>query len=213
MRSVEESLRRLGTDYIDLYYLHYPDPETPSEETLRTLDGLVQSGKVRYIACSNFAGWQLADAVWTSKLLNLESFIAVQSRYNLIDRSIEKELVPCCEAHGVGVIPWGPLASGFLTGKHERGRKIDSRTRLATPSAIYSDILTDENFDKLERLQKFAKERGHSVGELAIAWLLSRPYLGSVIAGAMNGKQLSENVKAANWKLTAQDVSEIDKIT
>ena len=212
MRSVEESLKRLGTDYIDLYYLHYPDPETPIEETLRTLDSLIQAGKVRYIACCNFAGWQLSEALWTSTFNNLEPFIAVQSRYNLIDRSIEQELVPSCQAHGAGIIPWGPLASGFLTGKHKRGKRIDPKTRLASPSAIYSDVLTDANFDELEKLEEFAKERGHSVGELAISWLLSRPYLGSVIAGAMNGEQLTANVKAATWKLSAQDVAEIDKI-
>ncbi len=121
MTALEASLKRLSTDYIDLYYLHYPDSGTPIEETLRTLDDMVRAGKVRYIACSNFAAWQLSNAIWTSKFDNLVSFIAVQSKYNLLDRSIEQELVPCCQAYGAGVIPWGPLASGFLIGKYHGG--------------------------------------------------------------------------------------------
>jgi len=212
MKAVDASLRRLNTDYIDLYYFHNPDPETPIQETLRTLDDLIRAGKVRYIGCSNFAAWQLSEAVWTSKVHNLEPFIAVQPKYNLLDRSIEQELVPCCQTHGTGVIPWGPLASGFLTGEYHRGRKIPSGMRLAKPFPIYSDILTDANFDKLAKLEAFADERGHSVGELAIAWLLSHPWLGSVIAGAMNIEQLSANVAAATWKLTTEDEVEIDRI-
>lgn len=186
MKAVEASLRRLSTDYIDLYYVHYPDSETPIQETLRTLDNLIQTGKVRYIGCSNFAAWQLCEAIWTSKFDGLESFIAVQPRYNLLDRSIERELVPCCQAYGIGIIPWGPLASGFLTGKYRRAREIPAGMRLANPSPIYNDIVTDANFDKLDKLQTFAQERRHSVGELAIAWLLSHQWIGSVIAGAMN---------------------------
>ncbi len=212
MKSVEASLRRLGMDYIDLYYLHQPDSGTPIEETLRALDDLVRMGKVRYIACSNFAGWQVSDAWWTSTINNLESFIAVQSRYNLLDRSIENELVPGCQAHGVGIIPWGPLAAGFLTGKYQRGKGIKAGARFEKPVAIYSDIMTDANFDKLAKLEAFAGERGHSVGELAISWLLSHSWLGSVIAGAMNGEQLSANVAAAQWKMTSQDVCELEKI-
>ena len=212
MKAVDASLRRLSTDYIDLYYIHYPDSETPIQETLRTLDDLVRAGKVRYIACSNFAAWQLTDALWTSKVHNLESFIAVQSKYNLLDRSIEPELVPCCQTYGVGVIPWGPLASGFLTGKYRRGQDIPAGVRLANPPPVYGDVLTDANFDKLAKLEAFAKERGHSIGELAIAWLISHPWLGSVIAGAMNIEQLSANVAAAGWKLTREDTIQLDKI-
>lgn len=214
MAAVESSLRRLNTDYIDLYYLHYPDSETPIEETLRTLDSLVKSGKVRYIACCNFAGWQLSEAVWTSRSGNLESFIAVQSRYNLLDRSIEKELVPACLTHGVGIIPWGPLASGFLTGKYQQGKQAPVGARLASssPMSIYSDVMTEANFEKLRKLESFSRERGHKIGELAVSWLLSHPWLGSVIAGAMNGEQLTENIAAANWKLTAEDIRELDKI-
>ncbi len=212
MKSVEASLRRLDTDYIDLYYLHQPDSGTPIEETLRALDDLVRMGKVRYIACCNFAGWQVSDAWWTSTTHNFDSFIAVQSRYNLLDRSIENELVPCCQAHGIGIIPWGPLAAGFLTGKYQRGKGIKAGARFDKPVAIYSDIMTDANFDKLAKLEAFARERGHSVGELAVAWLLSHPWLGSVIAGATNTEQLSLNVAATGWKLTTDDIIELDKI-
>jgi len=212
MKAVDASLRRLKTDYIDLYYIHSPDTETPIEETLRALDDLVRTGKVRYIGCSNFVAWQLCEAFWTSELKNLESFIAVQSRYNLLERDIELELIPCCQTYGVGVIPWGPLASGFLTGKYRRGQKLSPGARLASPPPIYSGYLTDASFDKLAKIESFAEERGHSVGELAIAWLLSRPQLSSVIAGAMDPEQLSANVAAAGWKLTTEDIVQLDKI-
>jgi aryl-alcohol dehydrogenase-like predicted oxidoreductase len=217
MKAVEASLRRLNTDYIDLYYIHWPDTETPIQETMRTLDDLVRTGKVRYIGCSNFAAWQLCEALWTSKLNNLESFIAVQSRYNLLDRDIERELVPCCLSYGIGLIPWWPLASGFLTGKFHRGEAMPTGTRLANPPRHWIgrrgyDILTDENFDKLAKLEAFAKERGHSVGELAISWLLSHPWLSSVIAGTRNVDQLSANMATIGWKLTKEDMGRLDEI-
>jgi aryl-alcohol dehydrogenase-like predicted oxidoreductase len=211
MNAVDASLKRLNTDYIDLYYVHSPDTSTPVQETLRALDDLVRTGKVRYIGCSNFAAWQLCEALWTSKFNNLESFIAVQSKYNLLDCSVESELVPCCESYGVGLIPWGPLASGFLTGKYRRGLEVAEGMRLANPYAIYTDVLNDTNFDKLDKLEAFAKERGHSVGELAIAWLLFHPWLSSVIAGAMNREQLSTNIAAADWKLTAEDIAQLSE--
>lgn len=224
MKAVDASLKRLNTDYIDLYYLHMPDPTTPIEETLRTLDNLVRAGKVRYIGCSNLAAWQLCEALWTSRINNLESFIVIQSQYNLLERSIELELVPCCQAYGISVIPWGPLASGFLTGKYQRGKPAPAGTRLAAPlppprrppagfpagRPMFRSVLTDTNFDKLEKLQKFAEEHGHTVGELAIAWLLSHPWLSSVIAGATNPEQVSANVAAASWKLTEQEAAQLD---
>ncbi len=210
IKALENSLRRLNTDYIDLYYVHSPDTETPMEETLRAMDDLVHAGKVRYIACSNFAAWQLCEAEWTSRLYNLESFIAIQSRYNMFDRSIEQEIVPCCQAYEVGVIPWGPLASGFLTGKYDHSQEIPARFSPAT--GIYRDVFTEANFDKLAKLGTFAKERGHSVGELAVAWLLSHQWLGSVITGATKVEQVSMNVAAGDWKLTAADVAQLDKI-
>jgi len=216
-KAIDASLRRLNTDYIDLYYIHWPDLETPIQETIRTLDDLVRIGKVRYIGCSNFAAWQLCEAWWTSKLNHLESFISVQSRYNLLDRDIERELVPCCLSYGIGLIPWWPLASGFLTGKFHRGEEIPADTRLANPPRHWIgrrgyDMLTDKNFDKLAKLETFAKERGHSVGELAISWLLSHPWLGSVIAGARNVEQLSANMATTTWRLTTEDMDRLDQI-
>lgn len=218
MKAVDASLKRLNMDYIDLYYSHKPDPTTPIEETLRALDDLVKAGKVRYIGCSNYSAWQLSEALWTSKFHNLNRFIAVQSRYNLLDRNIEPELVPCCQTHGVGVIPWGPLAGGFLTGKYCRGQAIPPGVRFANPAftnpaSIYGDVITDVNFDKLAKLEAFAREHNRSVGEVAIAWLLSRTWMGSVITGAMNTEQLSANVATADRKLTAEEAAELDQLT
>ncbi len=227
LKAVEASLKRLSTDYIDLYYVHMPDAATPIEETLRTLNDLVRSGKVRYIGCSNFAAWQLSEALWTSRVNNLESFVVIQSQYNLLNRNIELELVPCCQSYGIGVVPWGPLASGFLTGKYQRGKPAPAGTRLASqqpppsrPPAgqpagrpiMFAPILTDSNFDKLEKMQEFSIKHGHNVGELAIAWLLSHTWLSSVIAGATSPEQVSFNVTAANWKLTAQETGELNQL-
>ena len=234
MEAIDASLKRLGTDYIDLYYIHWPDPTTPIEETLRTLDDLVRVGKVRYIGCSNFTAWQFCEAAWTSRVNNLESFVAVQSQYNLLDRHIESEVVPCCEAYGIGVVPWGPLAGGFLTGRYQRGKPAPAGTRLDSrqparpayssdimtrarlfaglPGSMpgYTSVLSDANFDKLERLQKFSAEHGHTIGELAIAWLLSHSWVSAVIAGASSPEQVSANVAAASWKLTAEEMTQLD---
>jgi len=213
IKAVDASLRRLNTDYIDLYQVHRPDPETPIEETLRTLDALVRAGKVRYIGCSNFTAWQLCEAIWTSRVNNLNSFITVQPRYNLLDRTIEQEMVPCCEKYGIGVVPWGPLAGSFLTGKYRKGEAAPSDSRLATPPAMFKDLISDTNFDKVARLQAFAEERGHTVAELAISWLLSHPWLSSVIAGARKIEQVTANVKAAEWKLTPEEVAQVSEIS
>lgn len=222
MKAVEGSLKRLGTDYIDLYIMHEPDTETPIEETLRALDDLVRMGKVRYIGCSEFAAWQLCEAVWTSMAGNLETFIVAGSEYNLINRGIERELVPCCQRFGVGFIPTFPLAGGFLTGKYRRGQKMPEGARFASPPRFahairqdlsrYEDRLSDANFDKLAKLESFAGERGHSVGELAIAWLLSHHWWGSVIAGVTSIEQVALNLAAVDWKLTNQDIARLDKI-
>ena len=215
-RAVEASLKRLNTDYIDLYQMHFPDPTTPIEETLRALDDLVKTGKVRYIGCSNFAAWQLSEALWTSRVNNLNSFVTVQPKYNLFERQIEQELVPCCKAHGVGVIPWGPLAGGFLTGKYRRGEQPPTPATGAMPAKafhrLYNTVLTDANWDRLGKLDAFANTRGHKVGELAIAWLLWHPWLSTVIAGATSPEQLDANVVGANWKLTAEEVDQVEQI-
>lgn len=215
MRAVEASLKRLQTDYIDFYQMHFPDTQTPIEETLRALDDLIRAGKVRYIGCSNFTAWQFSDALWTSRTHNLHSFATNQVRYNLLDRSIESELAPFCQAHDVGVIPWFPLAGGFLTGKYRKGEERPADGRLSGPSPIgppgnraYDVFFTDSNFEKLAIWETFAKEHGHTVSELAIAWLLSKPYVSTVIAGARKVEQVKANVAAADWKLSAEDIAE-----
>jgi aryl-alcohol dehydrogenase-like predicted oxidoreductase len=210
--AVEASLRRLGTDYIDLYQIHFPDPTTPIEETLRALDDLVRAGKVRYTGCSNFAAWQISEAMWTSKHHNLHAFATAQPLYNLLQRQIEQELVPACQAHGVGIIPWGPLAGGFLTGKYRRGEAPPADTLMATKPMAYDQVMSEENWDKLERFQAFATTRGRAVGELAVAWLLAHPWLCSVIAGASRPEQVKDHVAAATWKLTREELAEIDLI-
>jgi aryl-alcohol dehydrogenase-like predicted oxidoreductase len=212
MKAVEASLKRLQTDYIDVYQMHNPDTETPIEETLRTLDDLVHAGKIRYIGCSNFAAWQLCEALWTSTANHLHSFVTVQVRYNVLERSIETELVPCCRKYGIGVIPWGPLAGGFLTGKYQQGEQAPADARLAKPVGIYSHIFTDDNWNKLSKLKAFAAKRGHTVAELAIAWLRAKPWITSVIAGARTVEQLSANLPAMQWKLTDDEIAEIDAI-
>lgn len=215
MRAVEASLKRLRTDYIDLYQIHFPDPTTPIEETLRALDDLVRAGKTRYIGCSNFAGWQLSEAMWTSRVNHLHSFVTAQAKYNLFERQVEQELAPCCRAHGVGLIPWGPLAGGLLTGKYRR----DEAARLAAgenpPKAFkrpYGSLATDAHWERLEKLDAFAKARGHKLAELAIAWMLSHPWVSTVIAGATKPEQLDANLPGADWRLTAEEVAQIEQI-
>jgi aryl-alcohol dehydrogenase-like predicted oxidoreductase len=211
MESVHASLKRLGTDYIDLYYVHVYDPETPIEETLRGLDDLVRQGKVRYIGSSQLAAWQLAHARWTSTHLNLNRFVCAQNHYNLLKRDVEAELVPYCKTIGGGLIPYFPLASGMLTGKYKQGQPPPPGTRIAK-AANFANVLTDRNFKIVQGLEAFAKARGHTVGELAIAWLAACPVVSSIIAGATTPEQVIENAKGLEWKLTADDLKEIDKI-
>ncbi|MFC2007956.1 aldo/keto reductase, partial [Chloroflexota bacterium] len=213
LKAVEASLKRLQTDYIDLYQMHQPDTATPVEETLRALDDLVKSGKIRYIGTSNFAAWQLSEARWVSRVNNLHSFVTEQPRYNIIDRKIEAELVPYCQDHNVGIIPWGPLAGGFLAGKYRQGQDVPPGTRLDQPTRIYGNIFTDANWGKLAKLEAFASERNHTVGDLAIAWLLAKPWVSTVIAGARTAEQVSTNVGAGEWQLTAEESAEVDAIS
>ena len=212
MSAVEDSLRRLGTDYIDLYQVHFPDRDTPLEETMRALDDLVRSGKVRYIGCSNFAGWEIAACHWIAQTHHLTPFISAQPEYNLLKRDIEQEVLPACDEYGLGILPFFPLASGFLTGKYLRGRDAPEGTRLAAGPAG-ERMLTDENFDVLERLDDFARARGHTILELAISWLASKPNVGSVIAGATRPEQVEQNAEAAAWRLDAEEMAEVDSIT
>lgn len=213
MQTVDASLRRLQTDHIDLYQMHVPDPNTPIEETLRTLDDLIQMGKVRYIGCSNFEAHHLYQAMETSKRLNLGAFVTAQELYNLIDRGIEQELVPCYQTYGVGLIPYRPLRMGFLTGKFKRGQGVPPGSRYGVrPESMRKDFLSDQNFDILEKLEKFAEERNHTVGELAIAWLLSHPRVSSVIAGSTKPEQIEANLKGTEWRLSPEEIALINEI-
>ena len=209
MAAVEDSLRRLRTDYIDLYQIHWHDPHVPIEETLRALDDLIRQGKVRYIGCSNFTAWQACEAAWTSRTLGIAAFASVQPKYSIMDREIEAELVPFCEAYGVGILPYYPLANGFLTGKYRRGQDAPEGTRLAESDR---GMFTDANFDLLERLEAFCEARGHTVLELAFAWLLANGAVSSVIAGATRVEQIIANAKAASWQLTPCDLAEVNGI-
>ena len=210
--AVEASLKRLGTDYIDLYQIHFPDGRTPIEETLRALDDLVRQGKVRYAGCSNFTGWQVVEAQWTARTEHFAPLVSAQNQYNLLDRRIERELVPACDAYGLGVLPYFPLASGFLTGKYRPGEAPPEGTRLAA-GPMGQRVLTEGNFETLSKLETFAQERGHSVLELAIGWLATQGHVSSVISGATKPEQVEQNVKAADWKLSGEELAEVDKIT
>jgi len=210
---VEASLKRLKTDWIDLYQQHQPDPLSPIEETLRALDDLVRQGKVRYIGCSTLPAWQVVEAQWTSKHLGLHHFISCQEEYSLLARDPDREMVPVLEAYGLGLIPFRPLADGLLTGKYRRGAPPPAGTRLATMVRAADRNLTDENWAIVERLAGFAAERGHTLLELAFSWLVRRPAVASVIAGATKPEQVEQNVRAAAWALTPQEMQEIDALT
>jgi aryl-alcohol dehydrogenase-like predicted oxidoreductase len=215
--AVEESLRRMGTDYIDLYQIHRPDPKTPLDETLRAMDDLVKQGKVRFIGHSNFDGKMTTDAAKISAGAKIAPFISAQNHYSLLTRDIEKDLVPACEANGVGILPYFPLESGMLTGKYKRGEKPAEGTRMANWGArgpgVTERFMNDDKFTKVEKLQALADKSGATVLQFAFGWLLSRPYIGSVIAGATKPEQVESNVKAAAWRPSAEIAAEIDKIT
>jgi len=213
MRAAEASLRRLRTDWIDLYQLHTPDARTPIEETLRALDDLVEQGKVRYAGCSNFAAWQAVDAHWTSRQNGLERFVSCQNEYSVLVRRIEAELLPAMQACGLGLLPYFPLAGGLLTGKYKRQAPPPPAARLARNQGMAVRYLTPANWTIVEALEEFCARRGHGLLELAFSWLASRPSLASVIAGATKPEQVEQNVKAARWTLTAEDLAEIDRLT
>ena len=209
--AVEASLKRLGTDWIDLYQLHFPDHVTPIEETLRGLDDLVRQGKVRYIGMSNMPTWQLVDALHASDKLNAERFISSQNQYSLLARDVEAELLPALEHHGLGLLPFFPLASGFLSGKYRRNMPLPEG-RL-TKSEMLADIfLRDRNYEIVERLDEFCTARGITMLQLAFRWLLSRRAVPSVIAGASTAEQVVQNVDAVNGQLGDDDVAEIERL-
>jgi aryl-alcohol dehydrogenase-like predicted oxidoreductase len=214
MRAVEDSLKRLRTDWIDLYQLHQPDPLTPLEETLRGLDDLVKQGKVRYIGCSNLAAWQVALAQETSARLNLNSFVSCQDEYSLLVRNVvEGQLDAAMKHYGMSLLPFFPLASGMLTGKYKRNAPMPQGARLTNTQRLADRYVTDANWPIVEQLQTFAEQRGHTLLELAFSWLAARPAVASVIAGATKPEQIDANIKAVDWALTPEEIAEIDKIT
>ncbi len=209
MDQVDVSLRKLGTDYLDLYQIHWWDANTPVEETLRALDDLIHAGKIRYAGCSNFAAWQVCESHWTARALGINGFVSVQPRYSMLYRQIESELLPFCEKYGVGVLPYYPLENGFLTGKYRRGEAAPEGTRLA---ASDRGALTERNFDILESLEAFCADRGRAILELAFAWLLANPMVSSVIAGATRAEQVEANANAAGWMLSNDEMDEVNGI-
>jgi aryl-alcohol dehydrogenase-like predicted oxidoreductase len=213
MTAVEDSLRRLKTDWIDLYQVHRPDPKTPIEETLAALDDLVHAGKVRYIGCSNFPAWQMADAQWTARDRKQTAFVSAQDEYSLVFRDIERELVPALESHGLGLLPYFPLASGLLTGKYRHGADAPAGTRLALMKRLADRYMTEANWQIVGKLEEFCAARGRSLLELAFSWLAFRPPVASVIAGATKPEQIEANVKAVQWKLLAEEIVEVDRLT
>jgi aryl-alcohol dehydrogenase-like predicted oxidoreductase len=208
----ELSLQKLGTDRIDLYQIHTPYPEAPPEEILAALETLVTAGKVIAIGACNYASWRLAEAAGIAQAHDVSHYVTVQNYYNLLDRGIEGEIMPWCEENGVSILPYHPLAGGFLTGKYRNGEPAPAGSRGAAGSAIVKHVTTRHNYTTLRRLEDFCGEAGHPVGELAIAWLLTHPTVGSVIAGVSNPDQLEANVKASAWKLTDQEKQEVDVI-
>jgi aryl-alcohol dehydrogenase-like predicted oxidoreductase len=209
-RAVAASLRRLKTDYIDLYQIHRPDPQTPIEETLSALDDLVRAGKVRYLGNSNFAAWQVADADWTARTAHLTRFVSAQNEYSLLRRDVEAELVPACQRFGLGLLPYFPLASGLLTGKYRRGTDAPAGTRMATDR--YRDWYARADWDTIEALAEFADRRRLTLLDVAIGGLAAKPAVTSVIAGATTPEQVAANAAAARWTPTAEDLADLDGI-
>ena len=206
--AVEKSLARLQTDYIDLYQMHSPDPVTPIEETLAALTELVHEGKVRYIGSSNFAGWEIARADHVARENGFVRFISAQNEYSLLERDIEAEVIPACQAYGQGLLPFFPLANGLLTGKVRRDTGAPPDSRLAGREGY----LTEDKFDRVEALEKWGAEHGHSLLEIAIAGLLAQPAVGSVIAGATKPEQVRANAAASQWQPTAEELADINRL-
>jgi aryl-alcohol dehydrogenase-like predicted oxidoreductase len=213
MTAVEDSLRRLNTDWIDLLQVHRADPLTPINETLRALDDLIHQGKVRYIGCSNYAAWQVVEAIWTSRHYGLPAFISCQDEYSMLVRRAEADKIPMMQAYGLGLLPYYPLASGLLTGKYRRNAPLPPEARLVVHRARYKDrFINDDTWPVVERLEDFATQRGHTLLELAFSWLAAQPVVSSVIAGATRPEQVEANVHAAGWRLSVEELTEIDSL-
>jgi aryl-alcohol dehydrogenase-like predicted oxidoreductase len=211
MNAVEASLSRLKSDHIDLYYLHRWDEETPIEETLRGLDDLIRTGKLRYIGASQFAAWQLAHANLLAEVRGWTAFAVLQTHYHMFERTAESEILPYCRTQQVGLVPYFPLAGGFLTGKYSRGEPTPQGSR-GESSSYVQGYMTEANFDKLEKLEAWAEDHGQSMAELAEAWLLAQPAVCSVISGATRVEQVQANAKAADWQLSTHDLSQVNSI-
>lgn len=211
MNGVEASLRRLQSDHIDLYQIHRFDATTPQEETLRALDDLVRSGKVRYIGASNYAAWQLAEANLLAEMRGYAPFVSIQNHYHMLERDLEREMIPYCNSHNVGILPYFPLAGGFLTGKYRRGQAAPPGSR-GEDSPYVQKYMVDANYDKIETLEAWAEERGHTMAELAHAWLLAQPQVSSVISGATRLEQVQSNAAAGDWQLTQEEHQEINAV-
>ena len=212
-QAVEASLRRLKTDWIDLYQLHRPDPQTPIEETLRALDDLVRAGKVRFIGCSNLSATQLEEAETVATRHGLAAFVACQDEYSLLERGIEQALVAAMRRHGLGLLPYFPLASGLLSGKYKSGAPLPAGSRLANSARHAGGVLNARNWRIVEALRDFAAERGRSLLELAMSWLAAQPFVSGIIAGATTPQQIEQNVAAVGWALSAAELAAIDRIT
>jgi aryl-alcohol dehydrogenase-like predicted oxidoreductase len=211
LSAIEGSLKRLRTDWIDVYMIHFPDGTTPTEETLRALGDIVESGKARYIACSNFPAWLIVEAKWVSKDLHTQGFICAQNEYSLLARKVEQDLLPALKAYDMGLMPYFPLAAGMLTGKYlnggTSGRLADNFLNLG------SRFMTPRNVEIVRKLDEFARERGHTILELALSWLIAQPLVCGVIAGATTPEQIEENVRAAEWALTQEEIGVIHRLT
>ena len=212
MDAVEDSLKRLRTDYIDLYMIHRPDTRVPLEETLRAMDDIVRQGKALYIGVCNFEAWRMVDAVWNCKHGGMSPIISSQFEYSMLQRGGEAEMLPACRRHGVGVMPYLPLAAGFLTGKVDVTGNAPDGTRLALDAGQSERWITEQNLRAIAALQAWARERGKSLVDLAFAWLLADPIVGTVIAGASSPEQIEQNAQASSWQLSSSERAEVTSI-
>jgi aryl-alcohol dehydrogenase-like predicted oxidoreductase len=213
MRAAEDSLRRLQTDRLDLYQIHMQDLDTPEEETLRALDDLITQGKVVYLGASNYAAYRLVDSLWTSREQKRAKFVTLQALYNLVNRELELELVPACAQHGLGILPWSPLAGGFLSGKFRKNQAPPKGSRLAKWSSNYERNATDKNFAIVEALIQVAEQTKHSPAQIALAWLLRKPQVTAPVIGARTIGQLDDNLRALEVKLSDADLKKLDDVS
>ncbi len=213
MHAIEDSLRRLQTDYVDLYYIHHVDTQTPLEEMLRALDDLIRQGKVRYIACSNYQAWRLSEALWLSTALGLAPFVAYQPQYSLVVRDIEQELVPLCDHKGLGIVPWAPLASGFLTGKFKPGQRDAAGSRAEAGWAWHGRFFAPNADETLRTLLQVAADLDKTPAQVALRWVLAQPAISSVIAGVRTSEQLRDNLGASGWRLEGEPLEQLNKVS